>query len=159
MTDSFDIVSGWTPEIRFIFQTQAGRSDNELNSVQVRIGTDLMRVESVSESIRCFGSRYLERVYTEAEIAYCACSATEMARRLAARFAAKEATLKVLRPHRHWLDWRDIEIVKTPGGWCELQLHGAANRLREQSGILSLSVSLSHEADYAIAVVAATVDS
>ncbi len=124
----------------------------------MRIGTDLMRVESVSDSIRYFGSRYLERVYTETELAYCTSSTTEMACRLAARFAAKEATLKVLRPYQHWLDWRDIEIVRTAGGWCELKLHGPANQLREQSGILSLSVSLSHEADYAMAVVAATIN-
>ncbi len=122
----------------------------------VRIGTDLVGVESIAESLRTFGSRYLHRVYTAAEIAYCE-SGAQMHRRLAARFAAKEATLKVLRPDRHWLDWRSIEVVKMPGGWCELKLHGPAERLREQAGIVSLSVSLSHEPAHAIAVVAATV--
>jgi holo-[acyl-carrier protein] synthase len=136
---------------------QSERSYGELNLVEMRIGVDLIRVATVLESIRCFGSRYLERIYTEKERAYCASSTSEMGRRFAARFAAKEATLKVLRPHLHWLDWRNIEIIKTPAGWCEVHLKGEANRLREQSGILSLSVSLSHETDYAVAVVAATV--
>ena len=136
---------------------QSGGSVQQLMPVEVRIGADLMRVESVAESLRHFGARYLRRIYTEAEISYCTHSAPEMLRRLSARFAAKEATLKVLRPRQHWLDWRSIEVIKTPGGWCELQLHGAADQLCEQAGILSLSVSLSHEADYALAVVAATV--
>jgi holo-[acyl-carrier protein] synthase len=65
----------------------------------------------------------------------------------------------VLRPHEHWLDWRDIEVLRMPGGWCELQLHGAAERLREDAGVLALAVSLSHERAHAIAVVVATADS
>lgn len=122
----------------------------------MRIGTDLVRVAGIEESLRCFGERYLLRLYTPAEIAYCRQSAAEMPRRLAARFAAKEATLKVLRPEQHWLDWRSIEVLKTPGGWCELQLHGAARQLAAEAGIVALSVSLSHEDGYALAVVAAT---
>jgi holo-[acyl-carrier protein] synthase len=117
-----------------------------------------MAVAQVSESIGRFRERYLQRVYTPEELAYCRDGGTEMPRRLAARFAAKEATLKVLRPDGHWLDWRSIEIVKAPGGWCEVRTHGAAERLRRREGIVSLSVSLSHETAYAIAVVAATVD-
>lgn len=124
---------------------------------QLRVGTDLIAVDSVAESLRKFGSRYLQRIYTENEIAYCATSPAEMTRRLAARFAAKEATLKVLRPDNFWLDWRSIEVVKTAGGWCEIELQGAARQLSEQAGIQSLSVSLSHEGGYALAVVAATV--
>jgi holo-[acyl-carrier protein] synthase len=124
--------------------------------VQVRIGTDLVKVERIAESVRMFGERYLLRVYTAAELAYCEQSPAEMSQRLAARFAAKEATLKVLRPDHHWLDWRSIEVIKTAGGWCELQLHGAAELLRLRAGIADLTLSLSHESDYALASVAAT---
>lgn len=125
--------------------------------LQLRIGTDLMRVDDVSESIRRFGANYLHRVYTEMELDYCFGSSAEMPRRLAARFAAKEATLKVLRPYQHWLDWRDIEVLKAPGGWCELRLHRGASDLAQQCGLDSICVSLSHESEYAVAVVAATI--
>ncbi len=122
----------------------------------VRVGTDLVSVDSVAASVRSFGSRYLERLYTPAEIAYCRQSEAEMPRRLAARFAAKEACLKVLRPTQAWLDWREIEVVKMPGGWCELALHGEARALSEAAGLRGFSVSLSHEHTHAMAVVAAT---
>lgn len=124
----------------------------------VRIGTDLVSVSLVAESLDKFGSRYSQRVFTAGEIEYCERSPSERARRFAARFAAKEATLKVLRPRGHWLDWRDIEVIRTPGGWCGMQLHGPARLMARRQGILDLSVSLSHEQDYALAVVAGTFD-
>ena len=124
----------------------------------VRIGADLIHTSIVRDSIDRFGSRYLERIYTPAEIEYCQRSEPEKVRRFAARFAAKEATLKVLRPDRHWLDWRSIEVIKMPGGWCEIELHGAAALLAESAGVTALSVSLSHEDAYALATVAATVN-
>ncbi|MES2186688.1 MAG: holo-ACP synthase [Pseudomonadota bacterium] len=124
----------------------------------VRVGTDLVHVEGVAESVQRFGARYLDRIYTPAEIAYCRSSPTEMPRRLAARFAAKEACLKVLRPTQAWMDWRDMEVVKMPGGWCELELHGDARQLADRAGMHSFSVSLSHEQAYAVAVVAASLD-
>jgi holo-[acyl-carrier protein] synthase len=51
-----------------------------------------------------------------------------------------------------------MEVVKMPGGWCELELHGDARQLAAQAGIHSFSVSLSHEQAYAVAVVAANLD-
>jgi holo-[acyl-carrier protein] synthase len=123
----------------------------------VRIGADLTNVDAVRDSIERFGSRYLERIYSLGEIEYCERSMAERFRRFAARFAAKEATLKVLRPDQHWLDWRSIEVIKKPGGWCEIELHGAAALLAKSAGVSSLSVSLSHEGPYALATVVATV--
>lgn len=123
---------------------------------RVRVGTDIQRVAAVADSIHCFGDRYLQRVYTPGEIACCGGGRADAARRLAARFAAKEACLKVLRPAQPGLDWRSIEVVRQPGGWCELALHGVAQELARREGIRHLSVSLSHEDDYALAVVAAT---
>lgn len=121
-----------------------------------RIGTDLVEVATVAESIERFGSRYLQRIYTPDELAYCDAGGAERVLRLAARFAAKEACIKVLRPADGGIAWHWIEVVKMPGGWCELALHGGAARLAEASGIRHLSVSLSHERHYAVAVVAAT---
>ncbi len=116
-----------------------------------------MHVGTVRDSIDQFGSRYLERVFTAAEIEYCQRSDGEMHRRFAARFAAKEATLKVLRPDQHWLDWRTIEVIKMPGGWCEMRLHGPAEALARRAGVVALSVSLSHEKSYALAMVSAII--
>jgi holo-[acyl-carrier protein] synthase len=124
--------------------------------LRVCIGTDLMPVAEIAESVRRFGRRYLSRIYTEAELAYCTASAAEMPRRLAARFAAKEAVFKLLRPAEQAWNWRDVEILRTPGGWCQVRLHGPAERLRREAGVQAISLSLSHEADYAIAVAAAT---
>lgn len=130
---------------------------NKLPFAVVRVGADIIQVGTVRESIDRFGSRYLERVFTAAEIEYCQRSGAEMHRRFAARFAAKEAVLKVLRPDQHWLDWRTIEVIKTLGGWCEIRLHGPAELLAKRVGIVAISVSLSHEASYALAMVSATV--
>lgn len=127
------------------------------SEAEIRIGADLIQTNVVRDSIDRFGSRYLERIYTPAEIEYCQRSEAEKCRRFAARFAAKEATLKVLRPDQHWLDWRCIEVLKMPGGWCEISLHGPAALLAETVGVSALSVSISHEDSYALATVVATV--
>lgn len=136
---------------------KATRSRRKQRPTHVRVGTDLMKVANVADAIQQFGARYLERIYTAAEIEYCQRSKPEMHRRLAARFAAKEATLKVLRPDQHWLDWRSIEVIKTPGGWCEIRLHGPAEALAKRAGVAAISVSISHEESYALAMVSATV--
>jgi len=127
------------------------------SSASVRVGADLIHIDAVRDSIERFGARYLDRVFTAAEIEYCQRSESEQHQRFAARFAAKEATLKVLRPDQRWLDWRSIEVIKTPGGWCEIKLHGAAEVLAEHAGVAALSVSLSHEDSYALAMVSATI--
>src|SRR5689334_16076129 len=119
----------------------------------LRLGTDIVDVRSVEASIDRFGRRYLERVYTDAEIAYCSAEASGGAERFAARFAAKEATLKVLRPRDWRPEWRHIEVVRQDGGWCEIQLRGPAATLAEQQGIQIVSCSLAHERSFATAVV------
>ena len=126
--------------------------------VEVRVGADLVEVSSIEQSVLGFGRRYLDRVYTPAELSYCEAGGTEMAERLSARFAAKEATLKVLRPRGFWLDWRQIEVVKATGDWCEIRTYGQAERLRRLAGITGFSVSLSHEHGYALAMVVATIE-
>src|SRR5690348_8608557 len=78
----------------------------------LRLGTDIVDVRSIEASIDRFGRRYLERVYTDAEVAYCSAEASGGAERFAARFAAKEATLKVLRPTDWRPEWRHIEVVR-----------------------------------------------
>jgi holo-[acyl-carrier protein] synthase len=122
--------------------------------VAPRVGVDLVDVGSVDHSIACFGDRYLHRIFTTRELSDSRESTDRFnVESLAARFAAKEAILKVLRPVRHWFNWREIEVVRDAGGWVMLELHGAARAQAEAEGLQQFSVSLSHERNYAIAVV------
>ncbi len=121
----------------------------------VRVGVDVMAVGEVQRSIDAFGDRYLTRVFTEHELACTAGDDATRARGLAARFAAKEATLKVLHTQDAQPDWRSIEVRRTAGGWCEIKLSGRAADLAHQQAISDLDVSMSHEGSTAVAVVVA----
>jgi holo-[acyl-carrier protein] synthase len=121
----------------------------------VCVGIDLTSVSAVRRSIDSFGERYLRRVFTANEITQCATSADPVPH-LAARFAAKEATIKALRVDGTQPPWNSIEVRRQPEGWCLLHLDGAAARIVEARGITELTLSLSHEGDIAAAVVVAT---
>src|ERR1039458_2520777 len=107
----------------------------------IRVGTDVVAVRQVADSVARFGARYLQRVYTEHEISSCTGSPTVRAAGLAARFAAKEATIKVLRPVGHQPDWRSVEVRRDSRGWCTMALSGHAAALADQAGIADLAVS------------------
>jgi holo-[acyl-carrier protein] synthase len=121
----------------------------------LRVGADVVSVHQVEESIARFGSRYLERIYTQHELESSVGRSPVRAASLAARFAAKEATFKVLRPAGHQPDWRSVEVRRHAGGWCTMVLSGHAALLADQAGIAELAVSLTHEGDVAAAVVVA----
>jgi holo-[acyl-carrier protein] synthase len=121
----------------------------------VRVGTDLVKVDEVADCVARFGDRYVGRVYTPHEVACCQGPPAVVAAGLAARFAAKEATIKVLRPAGHQPDWRSIEVRRAAGGWCDLRLTDEAARLADAQGISDLAVSMTHEAGMAAAVVVA----
>jgi holo-[acyl-carrier protein] synthase len=116
---------------------------------------DLVMVNQVTHSISSFGDRYLRRIYTEHEIDSCGGSTSARSAGLAARFAAKEATLKVLRPSGHRPEWRSIEVRRHEGGWCSMALSGYAAELATQAGLGEMAVSLTHEEGIAGAVVVA----
>ncbi len=118
------------------------------------VGIDLVRVSRVAESLANFGERFLRRVFTDAEIAYANATPDLAAERLAARFAAKEAAFKALGLADHLL-WREIEVTRAVSGACTLSLHGATRDAANEGGVVDLAVSLSHEGDYATAVVLA----
>ncbi len=120
-----------------------------------RVGIDLISVESVRDSIRAHDRRYLDRVYTQRELADCATPGGVDSERLAARFAAKEATMKVLRPGARGIAWSSIGVRRDPEGPVELELSGAAAELAGDAGISSLALSLTHDAGFAAAVVVA----
>jgi holo-[acyl-carrier protein] synthase len=113
------------------------------------IGVDMIETERVAQSVARFGERFLQRVYTERELAYCRGQISS----LAARWAAKEATAKALGTGIGDVSWREIEVVSQANQRPTLQLHGAAAVLAAQLGLSSFAVSLSHTKAYAIAFV------
>jgi holo-[acyl-carrier protein] synthase len=121
----------------------------------LRVGIDLVQISRIAESLERFGERFLRRVFTDAEVAYSTASASETASRLAARFAAKEAAIKALGLVDQPMNWRDIEVSRAPSGACEMTLRGSASTAARIKGVSELAVSLSHEGDYATAVVIA----
>jgi holo-[acyl-carrier protein] synthase len=127
-------------------------------SPPLRVGIDLVEVAAVEESVRTHAERYLTRIYTEREVSDCGGAAAIRPDSLAARFAAKEATLKVLGPAQEGVGWRSIEVVREAAGSTGLELSGRAAELAHDAGISGLAVSLSHEAGFATAVVVATVE-
>lgn len=122
------------------------------------VGLDLVQISQIEASLRRFGERFVRRVFTDRERRYCEAQPQVTAERLAARFAAKEAAFKVLRPGHSdpGMGWRSIEIRRAAAGWTELELHDEALRRAQAQGLSGFGLSMSHEGDYATAVVIAT---
>ncbi|MBI4201756.1 MAG: holo-ACP synthase [Chloroflexi bacterium] len=113
------------------------------------VGVDIIEITRIAQTYERFGERFLRRIYTEGEIAYCRGRAPQ----LAARFAAKEAMMKALGTGVRGVGWRDIEVVRGRGGAPNLRLHGRAARIAERQGVVESAISLSHSRDYAVASV------
>lgn len=124
----------------------------------VRLGFDLTSISGIAESIRSFGRRFTDRIFTSQEIEYALTGRGQCAERLAARFAAKEAVIKALQLSEAGVGFRDIEVVKRADGSCTIALHGEARRVAEHMGVRRILVSLSHDGDCAGAVVHALLD-
>jgi len=134
----------------------AARPLLSMKTPALRVGMDMVSVSDVAGSLERFGDRYVRRLYTKDEADYCrAAAGRASAERFAARFAAKEAAVKVLRPSDPWGDWRAIEVRRDPGGWTDVVLRGLAATLAARAGIIALHLSLSHTGEYATAVVVA----
>ena len=118
-----------------------------------RIGFDLARVSSIAESIRLFGRRFTDRLFTSRELDYALSGTGQCAERLAARFAAKEAVIKALNLSEAGVGWRDIEVLKRDDGSCAVVLHGAAQRAARALRAREILLSLSHDGDCAGAAV------
>jgi holo-[acyl-carrier protein] synthase len=123
---------------------------------RLSVGVDLASVPDVRRAVDEFGARYLQRVFTAQEIAACQGSDDVRASGLAGRFAAKEAVFKALRVEDPRPPWTDVEITRTPAGWPRVDLYGSALLAAERMGAVDISLSLSHESDHAVAVVALT---
>jgi holo-[acyl-carrier protein] synthase len=121
--------------------------------VIIGIGTDLAEVPRIQRSIKNYGDRFLQRIYTERERAYASPKANA-AERFAARFAAKEAGMKAIGTGlRHGITWKDFEVVNEASGRPTLVLSGVAKQIADRLGARRISLSLTHTAEIAFAVV------
>lgn len=124
----------------------------EINmGIDVRVGTDVEAVAEVAASLQRWGQRYARRLFTDGEIADCGGSAS----RLTARFAAKEAAIKVLAPDDVMPRWRTLEVRTAASGAPTMVLHDEAADLARRRGIGPIAVSLSHGAGIATATAVA----
>ena len=122
-------------------------------SVIISIGVDIIEVRRVHETIERT-PRFAERVFTEAERAYCESRGAVAAQHYAARFAAKEAALKALQTG--WsggISWQDIEVAAKESGAPVILFHGRARELYDQSGATRAHLSIAHTTEHAIAEV------
>lgn len=117
------------------------------------IGTDLAEVDRIRQSITRFGDRFLNRIFTDRERAYAARKANS-AERFAARFAAKEAGMKAIGTGwNRGVTWKDFEVINEPSGRPTLHLTGVAGAFASRLGVRQISISLTHTAQMAFAVV------
>jgi holo-[acyl-carrier protein] synthase len=117
--------------------------------VAVAIGVDLLERERLLRTFARFGDRFLRRVFTEAELAL----ADGRIERLTGRFAAKEACAKALGTGMVTVAWREIEILRLPGGKPTVALHGKAAERARLLGLTTFDVSISDTRAHAVAVV------
>jgi holo-[acyl-carrier protein] synthase len=119
------------------------------------LGTDLIETKRVQQSIDRFGERFLERIFTAGEIAYCI-RKKNSAESFAARFAAKEAGAKALGTGiSRGVTWKEFEVKREASGRPSLHLTGRAEELARAMGVRRVQLSLTHSRELALAVVVA----
>ncbi|MFQ5780235.1 MAG: holo-ACP synthase [Nitrospiria bacterium] len=116
----------------------------------VGIGIDLVKISRIEEMTQRWGDRFLDRVFTPAERAYC-----HLRKRphihYAARFAVKEAMLKALGTGlRGGVRWKEIETIRTPTGKPEVRVSGKTRQLAEEERVSQIFASITHDDDYAV---------
>jgi holo-[acyl-carrier protein] synthase len=120
----------------------------------VGTGVDLTEVPRIQKSIARFGNRFLDRIFTPREKAYCL-RKRNAAESFAARFAAKEAAAKALGTGiSYGVTWLEIEVTREPSGRPGLQFHGRAAQLAARLGVSKAALSLTHTGALAMASVA-----
>lgn len=117
------------------------------------IGTDIVRIARMEDNIRRYGERFAERILTADELEEYRQS-HQQARFLAKRFAAKEAMVKALGTgFSRGIGLRDIAVAHEPGGRPFLVCTGSARHACDERGITSMHLSITDEAEYALAFV------
>jgi holo-[acyl-carrier protein] synthase len=119
----------------------------------VGTGIDIIEIGRIATSIERYGDRFLTRIFTPQEIAYCMRKKSS-AESFAARFAAKEAGAKALGTGIQWgVTWREIEVQRQPGQRPTLHFSGRARDFADRLGVKHTSLSLTHNATVAMASV------
>ena len=114
-------------------------------------GIDLVEIGRIQQSLERYGQRFLNRVYTSAEQAYCL-RKRKAAESLAARFAAKEAGAKALGTGiSRGVNWLEIEVTREPGGRPTLRFHGRAAEIAARLGVVHTALSITHTSDLSMA--------
>jgi holo-[acyl-carrier protein] synthase len=111
------------------------------------IGTDIIEVGRIREAIDNWRERFLNRIYTPAELELCG----NRPWRLAARFAGKEAVMKALGTGVRGIRWKEIEILAESSGKPVVHLHGKAKKRADYLSLSNIAISLSDSKEYAIA--------
>ncbi len=116
----------------------------------IGIGTDIIEIDRIKNSIEKNGDRFLSKIYTPNEIEYCQSKANKY-QHFAARFAAKEAVYKALATGwQELLSWQEIEIFNESTGMPRVTMRG---KLKEfLSDDKSLKISISHSKNYVVCV-------
>jgi holo-[acyl-carrier protein] synthase len=114
------------------------------------VGVDIVEIERIGRAITRWNGRFLERIYTRAELSLCRGRVPE----LAVRFAGKEATSKALGTGLFGVSWREMEILADVRGKPLVRLHGRAAQRAAALGLSEFAISLSHSREYAVAFVA-----
>ncbi|HEY8173453.1 MAG TPA: holo-ACP synthase [Dehalococcoidia bacterium] len=122
--------------------------------MEYAVGIDVIEIERVRRVLARHPERFLRRVYTPEEVAFCRGRVPE----LAARFAAKEAVMKALGTGARGLAWREIEILPNRRGKPLVYLHGLAKKRGETIGMRGIDISLTHSHDLAVAAVVGAAD-
>jgi len=112
-------------------------------------GIDMIEIPRIQKALARWGEVFLRRIYTEAEIQRYRAKPSS----LAARFACKEAVMKLLGTGRRGVNWREIETLSHPSGRPVVRLYGRAKDKAQTLGVKEINVSLSHSKEYAIASV------
>ena len=114
-------------------------------------GMDATEIERIADTIERYGDRFVRRIFTAGEIAYCR-RKRDAVSSFAARFAAKEAAMKALGTgHSRGVYWTGIEVVRRPGGPPQLQFHGGAAARAASMGATGSLLTLTHSRELAIA--------
>jgi holo-[acyl-carrier protein] synthase len=120
-----------------------------LGAVMHYIGVDIIAITRIERAMACWGERFLNRVYTDAELELCCGRASS----LAARFAGKEAVIKALGGLSKGFQWREIEILSDPRGKPLVNLYGSMRDKAVSLGLPGFAISLSDCEEYAVAFV------
>ncbi len=117
--------------------------------MEIKCGTDIIEISRIRESIENLGEKFINKIYTKAEIDYCESKKTQKYQHYAARFAAKEAAFKAISwklKNKYEISWKDIEVIADEQGRPLLSINGI-----NTNDIVNMDISISHCKEYAIA--------